>query len=227
MLSAGLRQDPDIILVGEIRDVETAEISLRASMTGHLVLSTLHTNDSISSATRLIDMGVEPFLAASSIRAIVAQRLVRKLCEECSEPQTLSKDEHEWLRRHLDEHVIMNGTPRRPVGCHRCNQTGFRGRIGIFEMLKMDDNLADALRRGDNALFVDRANAQAEFKPLLVSALEHVINGVTTIQEAIRVAQQFETDLPEVEGTALQEGLGSKVQGLESDDAVLSIEALN
>jgi len=91
----------------------------------------------------------------------------------------------------------------------------------------MDDNLADALRRGDNALFVDRANAQAEFKPLLVSALEHVINGVTTIQEAIRVAQQFETDLPEVEGTALQEGLGSKVEGLESDDAVLSIEALN
>ena len=94
-------------------------------------------------------------------------------------------------------------------------------------MLRMDDNLADALRRGDNALFVDRANAQAEFKPLLVSALEHVINGVTTIQEAIRVAQQFETDLPEVEGTALQEGLGSKVEGLESDDAVLSIEALN
>jgi len=227
VLRAGLRQDPDIILVGEIRDVETAEISLRASMTGHLVLSTLHTNDSISSATRLIDMGVEPFLAASSIRAIVAQRLVRKLCEECSEPQTLSKDEHEWMRRHLDEHVIMNGTPRRPVGCHRCNQTGFRGRIGIFEMLRMDDNLADALRRGDNALFVDRANAQAEFKPLLVSALEHVINGVTTIQEAIRVAQQFETDLPEVERTALQEGLGSKVEGLESDDAVLSIEALN
>ena len=227
VLRAGLRQDPDIILVGEIRDVETAEISLRASMTGHLVLSTLHTNDSISSATRLIDMGVEPFLAASSIRAIVAQRLVRKLCEECAEPQTLSKDEHAWMARYLDEHLVLNGTPRRPVGCHRCNQTGFRGRIGIFEMLKMDDNLADALRRGDNALFVDRANAQSEFKSLLVSALEHVINGVTTIKEAIRVAQQFEADLPEVEGTPPQEGSGSEGRSLESDDAVLSIEALN
>ena len=101
VLRAGLRQDPDIILVGEIRDVETAEISLRASMTGHLVLSTLHTNDSISSATRLIDMGVEPFLAASSIRAIVAQRLVRKLCSECAVPHVLSAEEQAWMVQHL------------------------------------------------------------------------------------------------------------------------------
>ena len=227
VLRAGLRQDPDIILVGEIRDVETAEISLRASMTGHLVLSTLHTNDSISSATRLIDMGVEPFLAASSIRAIVAQRLVRKLCDECAEPQTLSKDEHAWMARHLDEHLVLNGTPRRPLGCHRCNQTGFRGRIGIFEMLKMDDNLADALRRGDNALFVDRANAQAEFKPLLVSALEHVINGVTTIKEAIRVAQQFETDVPLVESESVPEESKNEYEGQRSDDSPLSLEAFN
>jgi len=227
VLRAGLRQDPDIILVGEIRDVETAEISLRASMTGLLVLSTLHTNDSISSATRLIDMGVEPFLAASSIRAIVAQRLVRKLCEECAEPQTLSKEEHEWMRRHLDEHVIMNGTPRRSVGCHRCNQTGFRGRIGIFEMLRMDDKLADALRRADNALFVDRANAQEGFKPLLVSALEHVINGVTTIQEAIRVAQQFETDVPMVAGGSVQEYVRDEEEKQGVDDLSLSLETLN
>jgi len=227
VLRASLRQDPDIILVGEIRDVETAEISLRASMTGHLVLSTLHTNDSISSATRLIDMGVEPFLAASSIRAIVAQRLVRKLCEECAEAETLTKDEHAWMTRHVDEHLVLNGTPKRAVGCHRCNQTGFRGRIGIFEMLRMDDDIADALRRADNALFVERAKEQKGFKPLLVSALEHVINGVTTIQEAIRVAQQFETDVPDL-ATSMKSELGdnSALKSTE-DNPSLSLEVMN
>ena len=227
VLRASLRQDPDIILVGEIRDVETAEISLRASMTGHLVLSTLHTNDSISSATRLIDMGVEPFLAASSIRAIVAQRLVRKLCEECAQAQTLTKDEHAWMTRHIDEHLVLNGTPKRAVGCHRCNQTGFRGRIGIFEMLRMDDDIADALRRADNALFIERAKEQKGFKPLLVSALEHVINGVTTIQEAIRVAQQFETDVPDL-ATSMKSDLGdnSALKSTE-DNPSLSLEVMN
>ena len=227
VLRASLRQDPDIILVGEIRDVETAEISLRASMTGHLVLSTLHTNDSISSATRLIDMGVEPFLAASIIRAILAQRLVRKLCEECAQAQTLTKDEHAWMTRHIDEHLVLNGTPKRAVGCHRCNQTGFRGRIGIFEMLRMDDDIADALRRADNALFIERAKEQKGFKPLLVSALEHVINGVTTIQEAIRVAQQFETDVPDL-ATSMKSDLGdnSALKSTE-DNPSLSLEVMN
>jgi len=229
VLRAGLRQDPDIILVGEIRDVETAEISLRASMTGHLVLSTLHTNDSISSATRLIDMGVEPFLAASSIRAIVAQRLVRKLCDECAMPATLSKEEFEWMERHLDRHVIQNGTPRKPVGCHRCNQTGYRGRIGIFEMLQMRDDIADALRRADNALFVERAMAQTDFKPLLHSALEHVVNGITTIQEAIRVGQQFETDVPEASPSSVSIQASEAAVDEMSDETPpsLSLEALN
>ncbi|MEL0153235.1 MAG: ATPase, T2SS/T4P/T4SS family, partial [Halieaceae bacterium] len=227
VLRASLRQDPDIILVGEIRDVETAEISLRASMTGHLVLSTLHTNDSISSATRLIDMGVEPFLAASSIRAIVAQRLVRKLCEECAEAQTLTKDEHAWMTRHVDEHLVLNGTPKRAVGCHRCNQTGFRGRIGIFEMLRMDDDIADALRRADNALFVERAKEQKGFKPLLVSALEHVINGVTTIQEAIRVAQQFETDVPDLATFMKSDSGDNGALKSTEDNPSLSLEVMN
>ncbi len=201
VLRAGLRQDPDIILVGEIRDVETAEISLRASMTGHLVLSTLHTNDAISSATRLIDMGVEPFLAASSIRSIIAQRLVRKLCGECAEPDVLSREITQWMSRHIDEAVVMSAAPRRAVGCHRCNQTGFRGRIGVFEMLIMEESLAEALRRGDSSLFVDRARNQQGFKPILVSALEHVVNGVTTVEEALKVAQQFEADLPDLDGS--------------------------
>ena len=227
VLRAGLRQDPDIILVGEIRDVETAEISLRASMTGHLVLSTLHTNDSISSATRLIDMGVEPFLAASSIRAIVAQRLVRKLCSECALPHGLSAEEQAWMVQHLGDKAVKTGKIMRPVGCHHCNQTGFRGRVGIFEMLKMDDHIADALRRADNSLFVERARAQETYKPLLVSALEHVMSGVTTIQEAVRVAQQFESDVPRFE-TSAGDSAQEMVRAEEpSDSSSLALEALN
>ena len=115
----------------------------------------------------------------------------------------------------------------RPVGCHHCNQTGFRGRVGIFEMLKMDDHIADALRRADNSLFVERAKAQETYKPLLVSALEHVVNGVTTIQEAVRVAQQFESDVPQFEGSS-----GSDAKEIpqieEADDSSsLALEALN
>ena len=192
VLRAALRQDPDIILVGEIRDVETAEISLRASMTGHLVLSTLHTNDAVSSAMRLMDMGVEPFLAASSLRAIVAQRLVRKLCSECATPYQPDGIEASWMQRYLTPDVIANGSIRTSAGCSHCNQTGYRGRIGIYEMLVIKDNIADALRRGDASEFVQLANAQPGFKPLIVSALEHAVNGVTTISEVLRVAQQFE-----------------------------------
>ena len=227
VLRAGLRQDPDVILVGEIRDVETAEISLRASMTGHLVLSTLHTNDSISSATRLIDMGVEPFLAASSIRAIVAQRLVRKLCSECAVPHTLSTEEQAWMTHHLGDEAGKGDNIMRPVGCHHCNQTGFRGRVGIFEMLKMDDQIADALRRADNSLFVERAKAQDTYKPLLVSALEHVVNGVTTIQEAVRVAQQFESDVPQFETSPDEEVRQVTQMETPADSSSLALEALN
>ncbi|MBL6688635.1 MAG: Flp pilus assembly complex ATPase component TadA [Pseudomonadales bacterium] len=197
VLRAALRQDPDIILVGEIRDVETAEISLRASMTGHLVLSTLHTNDAISSAMRLMDMGVEPFLAASSLRAIVAQRLVRKLCGECAKPHTPDNIEASWMQRYLPAATIASASIRRAEGCQHCNHTGFRGRIGVFEMLTIRDDIADALRRGDSADFVRLAKAQPGFKPLIVDALEQAVNGVTTLGEVLRVAQQFEeTALP-------------------------------
>ena len=105
------------------------------------------------------------------------------------------------MARHLSDEQVKSGKILRPAGCHHCNQTGFRGRVGIFEMLKMDDHIADALRRADNSLFVERAKAQETYKPLLVSALEHVVNGVTTIQEAVRVAQQFESDVPQFESS--------------------------
>ena len=228
VLRASLRQDPDIILVGEIRDIETAEISLRASMTGHLVLSTLHTNDAISSAMRLIDMGVEPFLAASSLRAIVAQRLVRKLCSECATPYSPDSIELSWMQRYMPPEVIANASVRAAVGCHNCNQTGYRGRIGVFEMLLIKDAIADALRRGDSADFVRLAAQQEGFKPLIVGALEHAVNGVTTISEVLRVAQQF--DEAEVSGTS-ESAAGSGPSEItdfdESPMSTLSLEGMN
>ena len=131
------------------------------------------------------------------------------------------------MARHLGDEQVKSSKILRPAGCHHCNQTGFRGRVGIFEMLKMDDQIADALRRADNSLFVERAKAQETYKPLLVSALEHVVNGVTTIQEAVRVAQQFESDVPQFDGSS-----GSYTKEIsqieEADDASsLALEALN
>ena len=228
VLRASLRQDPDIILVGEIRDIETAEISLRASMTGHLVLSTLHTNDAISSAMRLMDMGVEPFLAASSLRAIVAQRLVRKLCGECATAYSPDAIELSWMQRYLPPEVIATASIRAAVGCHNCNQTGFRGRIGIFEMLMIRDAIADALRRGDSADFVRLAGQQEGFKPLIVSALEHAVNGVTTISEVLRVAQQFdEADAPILSETPTGSELPETADFDDSPSPTLSLEGMN
>ena len=205
VLRASLRQDPDIILVGEIRDVETAEISLRAAMTGHLVLSTLHTNDAISSAMRLMDMGVEPFLAASSLRAIVAQRLMRKLCDECAVVHTPNAVEVSWMERYLDKEVVEHAQLRRPVGCHNCNQSGYRGRLGVFEMLMIKEDVADALRRGDSSLFIERAKQQPGFKLLIESALEHAVRGATAISEVLRIAQEL--DQPEMAPEVDPQGL--------------------
>ena len=177
-------------------------------MTGHLVLSTLHTNDAISSAMRLMDMGVESFLAASSLRAIVAQRLMRKLCDECAVPHIPDKVEVSWLERYLDKDVVEQARLRRPVGCHNCNQSGFRGRLGVFEMLMIKDDVADALRRGDSSLFIERAKQQPGFKLLIVSALEHAIEGATAISEVLRVAQELEepeTNDEHQEGAVLTE----------------------
>ena len=131
------------------------------------------------------------------------------------------------MARHLSDEQVKSGKILRPAGCHHCNQTGFRGRVGIFEMLKMDDHIADALRRADNSLFVERAKAQETYKTLLVSALEHVVNGVTTIQEAVRVAQQFESDVPQFE--AFSGSDAKEIPQIEEadDSASLALEALN
>lgn len=192
VLRASLRQDPDIILVGEIRDTETAEIALRAAMTGHMVLSTLHTNDAVSSAMRLVDMGAEGFLAASALKAVVAQRLVRRLCDNCAVEYKAELQEIEWLKSKLSDEKFANQKLMQPKGCHRCNNTGYRGRIGVFELLVMNDQLSEALRREDSSDFVKFAKQTKEYQPLLISALDYAVDGITSLSEVYRVAEQID-----------------------------------
>lgn len=192
VLRSALRQDPDILLVGEIRDQETAEIALRAAMTGHLVLSTLHTNDAVSSAMRLVDMGAEGFLAATSIKAVLAQRLVRRLCDNCFVEYEPSKRERAWMANVVGETVANKISLKQANGCHRCNNTGYRGRIGVFELLVINDEMADALRKADSAGFVAAARSSKGYRPLVVSALAEASKGVTSLSEVFRVAEQID-----------------------------------
>lgn len=191
VLRSALRQDPDILLVGEIRDQDTAQIALRAAMTGHMVLSTLHTNDAVSSAMRLIDMGAEGFLAATALRAVVAQRLMRRLCDNCYEDHEPETKDLAWARSLIGEQADRMQL-KRAVGCHRCNNTGYRGRIGVFELLVMNEPLADALRRADSADFVRIAKKTPGYQPLVVSALKDAAKGITSLEEVLRVAEQID-----------------------------------
>ncbi|MEQ8315133.1 MAG: GspE/PulE family protein [Gammaproteobacteria bacterium] len=192
VLRAALRQDPDILLVGEIRDQETAEIALRAAMTGHMVLSTLHTNDAVSSAMRLVDMGAEGFLAATALRAVVAQRLVRRLCDNCYEDHVPEAKDAAWIQGILGEEAFKQMRLKKPVGCHRCNNTGYRGRVGVFEILVMNESLSDALRRADSADFVRIARKTPGYQPLVVSALQDAARSITSLEEVLRVAEQID-----------------------------------
>jgi MSHA biogenesis protein MshE len=192
VLRAALRQDPDIVMVGEIRDQETAAIALRAAMTGHLVLSTLHTNDAISSVIRLMDMGAEGYLVASSLRAVLAQRLVRRICERCAEPHLPGPEEQRSLVGLFGSEDVA-GETRRGSGCAYCNHTGYRGRIGVFELLDLDAAMADALRRGDSARYVQIAEQQLGRRTLIRAALDRGRAGTTSLQEVLRVAGDLET----------------------------------
>lgn len=182
VLRATLRQDPDVLLVGEIRDAESAEIALRAAMTGHLVLSTLHTNDAISSALRLIDMGVDPFLVASSLKTIVAQRLVRRLCESCKEPMTA---DHQY--DYLLSETQKQATFYQAKGCVYCLNTGYKGRLGAFEYLNVSEDMAAALREGNISRFTDIATASTGYKTLRESALNIALSGETSLDEVQRI----------------------------------------
>jgi MSHA biogenesis protein MshE len=192
ILRAALRQDPDILLVGEIRDHETAEIALRAAMTGHMVLSTLHTNDAVSSAMRLVDMGTEGFLAATAIRAVLAQRLVRRLCDNCFVDYPLERREASWIKHIMGDLTPTEYTLKQASGCHRCNNTGYRGRIGVFELLVLNDDMADALRRSNSSDFVKAARQSKGYRPLVVSAMLEAFKGVTSLEEVYRVAEQLD-----------------------------------
>lgn len=205
VLRAALRQDPDIVLVGEMRDQETAEIGLRAAMTGHMVLSTLHTNDSISTVNRLLDMGAQGYLVASALRAVVAQRLVRKICDNCKTLYTPLAQDVAVVSTIMGSDY-RGATFFHGVGCTHCNNTGYHGRIGVFEFLEIDDQLADSLRRSDASGFAHHARASEHYRSFAHHALEYALQGVTSIEEVNRVAgsiddtpDQFDLEATETE----------------------------
>ncbi|WJG09706.1 type II/IV secretion system protein [Aliiglaciecola sp. LCG003] len=187
VLRTTLRQDPDIIMVGEMRDKETVEIGLRGALTGHLVLSTLHTNDAISSAIRLLDMGAPGYLVASSLRAIIAQRLVRRICENCKVDYTPNDEELFWLGN-IDASAKTAGF-KRGLGCQNCNQKGYRGRVGVFELLEMSDAMMDALKDSDTVAFSKAAEASPNYAPLASLALTYAKMGITTVEEVLRLVE--------------------------------------
>ncbi|PAW86725.1 MAG: secretion system protein E [Opitutia bacterium Tous-C4FEB] len=185
-----LRQDPDVIMVGEIRDRETADIAIRASLTGHLVFSTLHTNDAPGAITRLIDMGIEPFLVASALQLVIAQRLVRRLCPECARPTAVNLVQ-------LRDSLAILGLDRsagddlktllHPVGCDRCRGTGYRGRIGLFEILKPGEELHDLVVRRESTRTLAKCARSLGMRSLQQSGWEKIIAGHTTLDEVLRV----------------------------------------
>ncbi len=195
VLRGALRQDPDVVLVGEIRDQETAKIALSAAMTGHLVLSTLHTNDAISTPIRLLDMGVPRFMVASALQVVLAQRLVRVICESCAEAYQLKPNEQAWLTAELGEYVsqyrYMHGR-----GCSHCNGMGYSGRIGVYEMLEMTTAVVDAANDPDPSVFMTVAQAQMGGQTLRRHAVALVIAGKTTVSEAMRISNQIEAVMP-------------------------------
>jgi len=188
VLRTALRQDPDIILVGEMRDRETVDIGLRAAMTGHLVFSTLHTVSAVATANRLLDMGAPGYLIGAALQGIVAQRLVRRVCESCAEPVELAPGQNAWLKTHLGSKRAANTKFVHGRGCNYCQLTGFRGRIGVYELLEMDGGLTDALRREDLSAFVALAAKKKSYVPLVNCALDYAIAGITSLDEVLRVA---------------------------------------
>jgi type II secretory ATPase GspE/PulE/Tfp pilus assembly ATPase PilB-like protein len=181
-----LRQDPDVILVGEVRDMETASMAVRASMTGHLVLSTLHTNDAIGAIPRLADLGVEPYLIEDSLIGVLAQRLVRRLCSNCSVPGVATSDDLAWLGGACAVRV--------PAGCPRCEGTGYAGRVALSELFLPDDSMAQALREGRDLPSLRALALESGFEPMVYDARRLVREGVTTVDEVRRTCMSHRFD---------------------------------
>jgi general secretion pathway protein E len=185
-----LRQDPDIIMVGEIRDRETAEIAIQASLTGHLVFSTLHTNDAAGAVTRLLDMGVEAFLVSSSVLAIIAQRLVRVICKDCREPYRPEPALVKEIGLDRSSGTPFEGFFYRGKGCAACFQTGYRGRSGIYELLVVDDNIRGLIMSGADSSVIKRKAVEQGMTTLLRDGVIKIVKGVTTVDEVLRVTQE-------------------------------------
>jgi type IV pilus assembly protein PilB len=182
-----LRQDPDIIMVGEIRDRETAEIAIHAALTGHLVFATLHTNDAAGAATRLIDMGIEPFLIASSAIGILAQRLARRICDRCKKPYTATPDLLKNLGMTPGDVTFYRGE-----GCPACKKTGYQGRVGLYELMDMNEVIRTLIISKASSTAIKTAAVQKGFKTLRQAGLDKAVAGVTTIEEVLRVTQEAE-----------------------------------
>jgi type IV pilus assembly protein PilB len=184
-LRALLRQDPDVVMLGEIRDSETARIAVQASLTGHLVLSTLHTNDAPSSVTRLINIGVEPYLIAAAVNAILAQRLVRRVCQHCKDEKVPSDEMKEFL--------TLQGFPSDKMlvgkGCDRCRKTGYSGRLGIYELLVMDDSLRDLVTSNPDVTHLRKLCRERGLVTLRSDGFRKVMQGLTTVDEILRVTE--------------------------------------
>ncbi|MGZ6162699.1 MAG: type II secretion system ATPase GspE, partial [Myxococcaceae bacterium] len=190
-LRSFLRQDPDVIMVGEIRDRDTAEIAIQASLTGHLVFSTVHTNDAASAITRLVDMGVEPFLVASSLTAVMAQRLVRRVCRECREAYQPTAEELKEVGL-TPEAVARAGNPPiyRAKGCEVCGRNGYRGRTGIYELLLVDDDIRQLALKNTDSSTIKRAGVKKGMRTLLDDGARKVLAGETTLAEVLSVTQE-------------------------------------
>src|SRR3990167_7920954 len=191
-LRALMRQDPDIIMVGEIRDLETAEMAIQAALTGHLVFSTLHTNDSVSAITRMTDLGVPAYLIGATVIGVLAQRLVRTLCPHCKVPDTAVSAE---MLNELVKPWRMNGEikPHKAVGCLECRHTGFRGRAGLYELLNLNEAVRQHLAPTLNLAALRRAAAKEGLRALRLSGVRKVSEGVTTLEEVLRSTPAWES----------------------------------
>jgi type IV pilus assembly protein PilB len=183
-LRSFLRQDPDTIMIGEIRDFETAEIAVKAALTGHLVLSTLHTNDAPSTVTRLLNMGIEPFNVTASLNLILAQRLCRKLCPNCKRP-VQELDEKAYLDAGIAQDKMGTFTPFEKVGCRECNDRGYRGRVAVYEVMPFWDGLKEIVINGASAAEIKQEAIRLGMQTLRMSALNKVMQGVSTLEEAV------------------------------------------
>lgn len=179
-----LRQDPDIIMIGEIRDNETAQIAIRAAITGHLVLSTIHTNDAPSSIVRLIDMGIEPYLTATSISGVIAQRLIRKICPRCKVPYIANEYEKKLLGAKEGESLILN----RGNGCGHCNNTGYEGRTGVYEIMEITREHRDSIMMGSNSDAIRDLSIKKGMRTINMACKDLVLRGITTVEELVKIA---------------------------------------